>query len=171
MFKSELGYGLGPRCTGVVAERRPGYSETSPCRLWINKGDGKHRPRGCGPQKSRTLLQPKKAKDPFGVLRPEFIHVTMRYGAPRILLILKSDGVFGTHNRCTFVRTATWPTGVDDHPKPSLLINASAVSGQLVAINDFPVLMRTMPNWITFRLCRLTVGDAIKTCSPDRSNR
>src|SRR6516162_7360962 len=51
--------GLGPRCTGVVAERRPGYSETSPCRLWINKGNGKHRPRGCGPQKSRTLLQPK----------------------------------------------------------------------------------------------------------------
>jgi hypothetical protein len=49
----------------------------------------------CGPQKSRTLFQP-KLKDPFGVLRPEFIHVTMTE-APRILLILKSDGVFGTH--------------------------------------------------------------------------
>jgi len=38
-----------------------------------------------------------KLKDPFGVLRPEFIHVTMLQ-SPRILLILKSDEVFGTHS-------------------------------------------------------------------------
>ena len=92
-----LGPGLGPRCTGVVAERRPGYSETSPCRLWINKGNGKHRPRGCGPQKSRTLLQPKTQ----GSFRcpPTGIHpCNNALRSPRILLILKSDGVFGTHS-------------------------------------------------------------------------
>ena len=50
-------------------------------------------------RKNRVRCCSQKPKDPFGVLRPEFIHVTMRYGAPRILLILKSDGVFGTHNR------------------------------------------------------------------------
>ena len=50
-------------------------------------------------RKNRVRCCSQKPKDPFGVLRPEFIHVvTMRYGAPRILLILKSDGVFGTHS-------------------------------------------------------------------------
>ena len=49
-------------------------------------------------RKNRVRCCSQKPKEPFGVLRPEFIHVTMRYGAPRILLILKSDGVFGTHS-------------------------------------------------------------------------
>jgi len=49
------------------------------------------------PAKNCVRCRNRKLKDPFGVLRPEFIHVTM-LGVPRILLILKPDGVFGTHN-------------------------------------------------------------------------
>ena len=33
-------------------------------------------------RKNRVRCCSQKPKDPFGVLRPEFIHVTMRYGAP-----------------------------------------------------------------------------------------
>jgi hypothetical protein len=40
-------------------------------------------------RKNRVRCSNQKLKDPFGVLRPEFVHVTM-------LLILSSDGVFGT---------------------------------------------------------------------------
>jgi hypothetical protein len=53
-------------------------------------------------RKNHVRCSDQKLKDLFGVLRPEFMHVTM-LPSPRILLIVKSDGVFGTHNQTEFL--------------------------------------------------------------------
>jgi len=64
-------------------------------------------------RKNRVRCSNQKLQDPLGVLRPEFIHVTS-YGVPRILLIVKSDGVFGTHKSALF-RTTRAATSFFDH--------------------------------------------------------